>query len=84
MPKPRNPDLQASKAAFDQLKPLLRYRYGDYVLDLFPEIDLNRLHQAKAGRVVYPEGLKALQMVAKLYPRRDAKSLTTNLESIAA
>lgn len=76
MPRPRNPELQASKDAFDALKSQLRYRYGDYVLDHFPEIDLDRLHQAKAGRVVYPEGLAALKMIAKLYPKRKQNEST--------
>jgi hypothetical protein len=70
MPKQKNPDLEKSRKEFKALGPLLRYRYGDYVLDHYPDIDLNRLHQAKAGRVVYPEGLAALKMIAKLYPKR--------------
>jgi hypothetical protein len=73
MPKQKNPDLEKSREEFKALAPLLRYRYGDYVLDHFPEIDLDRLHQAKAGRVVYPEGLAALKMIAKLYPKRVPK-----------
>jgi hypothetical protein len=71
MPKQKNPELEASRAEFDKLKPMLRYRYGDYVLDHFPNIDMYKLGQAKAGRIVYPEGLEALKMIAKLYPKRN-------------
>lgn len=74
MPKPKNPELEASRAEFEKLKPVLRYRYGEYVQDHFPEIDMYRLGQAKAGRQVYPEGLEALKMIAKMFPKRHRNS----------
>lgn len=70
MPKQTNPELEASRAEFEKLKPVLRYRYGDFIQDNYPEIDLYKLGQAKAGRIVYNEGLEALKVFARLYPKR--------------
>lgn len=73
MPKQKNPDLEASRAEFEKLKPVLRYRYGDFIQDNYPEIDLYKLGQAKAGRIVYPEGLEALKVFARLHPKRQRR-----------
>lgn len=69
MAKPKNMELQASREAFNALKPLPPY-YGVKVADHFPSIDVPKLQQAVAGRVVYDEGLKALQIIVRMYPRR--------------
>ena len=63
MPIPANPDLPQFRANMRRLKPALAKFYGVVVAARFPEIDLKRLHQAVAGRAVYPEGYNALCMV---------------------
>ena len=63
MPIPANPDLPQFRANMARLKPHLAKYYGVVVLARFPELDRQRLHQAVAGRAVYPEGYNALCMV---------------------
>lgn len=72
MPRPKKPELEASRAAFNQLKPLPRY-YGVRVEEHFPDIDIDKLHQAVGGRLEYPEGLEALKAICLLYPRKKAQ-----------
>ena len=72
MPRPRKPELTASRAAFNALKPLPHY-YGMRVADHYPQIDLPTLYKAVAGRIEYEAGLEALRKIAKLYPAKQAK-----------
>jgi hypothetical protein len=74
MPRPKKPELEASRLAFNELKPLPSC-YGVRVADHFPDIDIPRLQQAVAGRVEYPEGLEALKTILRLYPNRRKKKL---------
>lgn len=74
MPRPKNPDLEKSRDDFDALKPLPRY-YGVRVADHFPEIDIYKLGQAVAGRVIYKEGYEALRAICLLYPRKVKSNL---------
>lgn len=69
MPRPKKPELEASRAEFNSLKPLPRY-YGMRVGDHFKHIDVPKLQQAVAGRIEYPEGLEALKVICILYPRK--------------
>lgn len=69
MARPKKPELEKSRQEFNALKPLPRY-YGVRVAEHFPDIDIEILHQAVAGRVEYPEGLKALEAICAIYPRR--------------
>ncbi|MGI4873156.1 MAG: hypothetical protein ACRYFX_18505 [Janthinobacterium lividum] len=80
MPRPKNPELEASRIEFDKLKPLPRL-YGVRVNDHYPEIDIYRLGQAVAGRVVYPEGLLALRQIKALY---GSKQKAQSLQPVAA
>lgn len=57
---PANPDLPQFRANINRLKPRLAKFYGVLVGVRFPNIDTKRLHQAVAGRAVYPEGYNAL------------------------
>lgn len=63
MPIPANPDLPQFRANMRRLKPALAKFYGVVVAARFPQLDLKRLHQAVAGRAVYPEGYNALCIV---------------------
>ena len=60
---PANPDLPQFRANMKRLKQRLDKYYGVVVAAKFPSIDRQRLHQAVAGRNVYPEGYNALCMV---------------------
>lgn len=57
---PANPDLPQFKANMRRLKPRLHKFYGVLLGTKFPDLDMKRLHQAVAGRTVYPEGYVAL------------------------
>lgn len=69
MPMPKNPRLEAVREEVKALKPLPRY-YGVLIAQHMNHIDIDRLHQMVAGRVEYPEGLKALQAICTMYPRK--------------
>jgi hypothetical protein len=73
MPRPKKPELQKSRDDFGALKPLPRY-YGVRVADHFPEIDIYKLGQAVAGRIIYEEGYNALKAICLLYPRKSRAS----------
>ena len=73
MPRPKKPELTASREAFRALKPLPPY-YGMRVNDHYKQIDLERLYKAVAGRIEYSEGLEALRVIVKLYPAKTAKT----------
>jgi hypothetical protein len=60
---PANPDLPQFRANMKRLKPHLAKFYGVVVAARFSTLDMKRLHQAVAGRAVYPEGYNALCMV---------------------
>lgn len=72
MPRPKKPELTASREAFNALKPLPHY-YGMRVADLYPHIDLPLLYKAVAGRAEYDAGLAALRQIVQLYPAKKAK-----------
>lgn len=72
MPRPKKPELEASRVAFNALKPLPPY-YGMRVADHYPQINLPLLYIAVAGRIEYPAGLEALKKIASLYPAKQAK-----------
>ena len=72
MPRPRKPELTASREAFEALKPLPHY-YGMRLADHYPQIDLPTLYKAVAGRVEYEAWLEALKKIVSLYPAKKAK-----------
>jgi hypothetical protein len=69
MAAPKKPSLQASRDAFEALKPLPT-NYGMRVSMQFPHIDLKLLYRAVAGRVEYPAGLEALKIISTLYGQK--------------
>lgn len=77
MPRPKKPELTASREAFAALKPLPPY-YGIRVTDHYPSIDLPTLYKAVAGRIEYDAGLEALRKIVKLYPAKQAKKKVIN------
>ncbi len=62
MPFPADPELPKFKEDIGLIKPKLDKYYGVLVGNKFPTIDVKKLHQAVAGRVVYHEGLNALRL----------------------
>lgn len=72
MPRPKKQELEDSRTAFNNLKPLPPY-YGVRVGEMFPHIDVPKLQQAVAGRLEYPEGLEALKVICLLYSRQRAQ-----------
>jgi len=74
MPAPKKPSLEQSRKDFEALKPLPK-NYGMRVSMHFSDIDLQLLYRAVAGRVEYPEGLKALQAICLLYPSKNNQQL---------
>ncbi len=44
------------------------------VADHFPEIDLQRLYKAVAGRIEYEDGLVALKWVKSKFPVKQAQA----------
>ena len=81
MPRPRKPELTASRIAFNALKPLPPY-YGIRVNDHYPHIDLPTLYKAVAGRIAYEEGLAALTQIVKLYPAKQARKEISTLANV--
>ena len=69
MARPKKPALTASRLAFAALRPHLPRYYGIAVSLHYPEIDLQHLYMAVAGRIEYDEGLAALRAIVKLHPR---------------